>query len=81
MPRPSPTYAQDPALVALGAAIRRLRKERGISQERLASASSIDRAYMGSVEKGDQNVSFTMVVRVAQTLELTLTELVAEARL
>jgi DNA-binding XRE family transcriptional regulator len=81
MPRPSPLHAQDPTLVALGGAIRRLRKERGVSQEQLADLSTVERAYMGSIEKGDQNPGIILIMRIVGALDITLTELAAEAKL
>ena len=81
MPIASKRHAYDPALIALGAAIRAARLERGISQEELASRSAIDRSYMSSIERGAQNPGIASVIRVARAMEMTLTELVAEAAL
>ena len=81
MPISSPRYAGDPALVALGKAIRRVRRERGVSQEELAHRSSIDRSYMSSVERGRQNVGILLVLRIAHALDITATELMAESEL
>lgn len=81
MPVASPRYANDPALLALGAAIRQARRDRGMSQESLAHRAMLDRAYMSSVERGAQNPGFMAVWRIAQALELTVTELVASAAL
>jgi transcriptional regulator with XRE-family HTH domain len=81
MPISSPRYAQEPALLALGAAIRKARLERGISQEELAHRSSIDRSYMSSIERGNQNPGVVSVLRIAYAMEMTVTELMAEARL
>jgi transcriptional regulator with XRE-family HTH domain len=72
---------QNPALVALGDAIRRLRVERDISQERLALLAEVDRSYMGRVERGDNNVALLTLLKIANALDVTLTELMAEAGL
>ena len=72
---------QDPRLVALGNALRRMRKDRGISQERLALLAEVDRAYVGRVERGDNNVAILTLVRIADALEMTLVELMSEALL
>lgn len=79
MPSPSPKYALDPALVALGDAIRRARLASGMSQEDLAFQSKIERSYMSSVERGMQNVGVMALVRVAGTLKITVAELLASA--
>lgn len=71
----------DPSLVALGASIRRVRKELGISQEKLALAAEVDRSYLGRVERGDNNVAMLTLVKIAQGLNTTVTQLVTEANL
>jgi transcriptional regulator with XRE-family HTH domain len=81
MPRASPTHAGHPVLVAFGASVREARKERGISQEELAYRSGVDRSYMSSIERGEQNVGLMSMTRVAAALGVTLSELVLNARL
>jgi transcriptional regulator with XRE-family HTH domain len=81
MPITSPRHANDPALVALGAAIRRCRLAKGVSQEELAHRSAIDRSYMSSIERGGQNPGVISIVRIAHAMEMTMTELMAEAEL
>ena len=55
--------------------------ERGVSQEELAYRSAIDRSYMSSIERGGQNPGMLSIVRIAHSLEITVTELMAEAEL
>jgi transcriptional regulator with XRE-family HTH domain len=43
--------------------------------------SEVDRSYMGRVERGDNNVALLTLVRIAEALEITVTELMAEAGL
>ena len=81
MPAPSPSHARDPALVALGAAIRARRREIGLSQEDLAHLSQVDRSYMSSLERGTQNAGVLVVQRVAKASELTLAALFERAGL
>lgn len=66
---------QDPALVALGAAIRAVREERGLSQEGLALLAEIDRSYLGRVERGDNNVAVLTLVRIGAALGVSASEL------
>lgn len=68
-------------LVALGAAIRRCRLAQGVSQEELAHRSAVDRSYMSSIERGGQNPGIISIVRIARAMEMTMTELMAEAEL
>ena len=81
MPISSPRHANDPVLVALGAAIRRCRLAKDVSQEELAHRSAIDRSYMSSIERGGQNPGILSIVRIARAMDLTMTELMAEAEL
>ena len=81
MPAASPQHADHPALLALGAAIRQARLEKQISQEELAHRSEIDRSYMSSIERGQQNPGIVSVLRIAKALELPASELLARARL
>jgi transcriptional regulator with XRE-family HTH domain len=81
MPASSPRHADNPALVALGAAIRRARLDQGMSQEELASKSEIDRAYMSSIERGKQNPGIISVLGIAAALQTTAGELLMQAGL
>jgi ribosome-binding protein aMBF1 (putative translation factor) len=72
---------QDPVLVALGAAIKRTRLEKEISQERLALLAEVDRSYVGRVERGDNNVAILTLMRIAKALDISIAELMREAKL
>jgi len=71
----------DPVLVAFGQAVRQARDKAGLSQEELAHRAGIDRSYMSSKERGGQNVGMISAARIAQTLGMSLAELMLEARL
>ncbi len=64
---------------ALGAAIRKRRAEMGISQERLAHRAKLDRSYVGGVERGERNVAYVNILKLAKALDLSATELIARA--
>ena len=81
MPKASPLHARHPALVALGSAIRRARRERTVTQEELALRTDIDRSYLGAIERGEQNIGVMHLVRIAHMLDMTVTELVSDAEL
>jgi transcriptional regulator with XRE-family HTH domain len=64
------------ALHALGSAIRQVREDRGLSQERLAELADLHRTYVSSVELGRRNISFENIYRIANALGVSMTELV-----
>lgn len=68
-------------LSALGEAIRSLRKGRGISQEELSFLCGIDRSHMGRIERGERNVSFTNLLRIARGLSCLPSEILLSAGL
>ena len=74
-------FAGDPVLVALGAAIRRERSERGLSQEALAVDADLDRSYMGGIERGEHNLTVMNLVKIAGALKLSPSKLLDSASL
>jgi transcriptional regulator with XRE-family HTH domain len=72
---------QHPALIALGEAIRRVRRKQEISQEKLALMAGVDRSYVGRVERGDNNVAVLTLLKLAQALDVSLKDLMKEAKL
>ena len=72
---------QDPVLVALGEAIRRVRLSKDISQERLALLAEVDRSYVGRVERGDNTVALLTLFRLAGALDISISKLMQEAGL
>lgn len=63
----------------LGRAVRRLRAAKGYSQESFADACHLHRTYMGSIERGERNISLDNIERIAKTLGLTAGQLLLEA--
>ena len=56
----------------LGKRVRTLRKQRGWSQEEFADRAEFHRTYIGSVERGEQNVSIDNIERLAKTLGISI---------
>jgi transcriptional regulator with XRE-family HTH domain len=61
-----------------GETIRKARKEKGISQEELAELCNLHRTYVGSVERGERNISLQNIVKIARALGLTAAELLRD---
>ena len=55
--------------------MKRLRKERGWSQEALAAEASLDRTYISGIERRVKNPTVTVVDRVAVALKCGLGDL------
>ena len=55
---------------SFGRNLRRLRKERGHSQEGFALVSGVDRSYVGGLERGDRNPALSMIIRLAEALDV-----------
>lgn len=58
----------DPLAKALGARIRVQRKACRLSQDALALACSIDRSYVGRIERGEVNITVEKLYRIAGVL-------------
>jgi transcriptional regulator with XRE-family HTH domain len=52
----------------VGRRVRRIRTERGISQEELAGTLGVHRTYLGGVERGERNLTLRSVERLADRL-------------
>jgi transcriptional regulator with XRE-family HTH domain len=62
----------------LGKNVRRLRQQKGLTQEELAFEAEIDLTYMGGIERGKRNPSLLVMARIAEALSAPLTKLLAE---
>ena len=51
-----------------GLRVRHFRKVKGISQEELADLCDLHRTYIGSVERGERNITLKNAERIAQAL-------------
>lgn len=58
-----------------GERVRQLRKERGWSQEEFSARSGLHRTYVGSIERGERNVSLDNIVRIAAALSIRCSDL------
>lgn len=65
--------------VALGHAIRALRRPAGLSQDELAQRCGLHRTYVGGIERGERNPSFANLVKIARALQVRPSELLAQA--
>jgi len=71
--------APDPLLTGLGEAIRELREQRGVSQERLGLDSGVHRNYIGGIERAERRPTVATMATLAVTLGIRPSELIARA--
>jgi transcriptional regulator with XRE-family HTH domain len=81
MAKPSPSHANNPALVALGVTIRSTRTALNMSQEGLALAADLDRSYVGGIERGEHNIALINIIKIASALQLKISELLKASNL
>lgn len=60
----------------LGLSMKRLREDRGWSQEELADRAGLHRTYVSGVERGVRNPTLTVLHKIAAALEVKLSALV-----
>lgn len=60
----------------IGWNLKRLRAERGITQEDFATDSRFDRGYISGIERGVRNPSVLVLARIAAALDVDIAELV-----
>ena len=65
------------AEVSFGLAVRAARTKAALSQEGLAEAAELHRTYISDIERGLRNPSLTTIIRLAEALDLDLSELVS----
>lgn len=58
-----------------GIAIKKLREETGLSQEKFALSICMDRTYYASVEAGKRNISLQNICKIAKGFDLSVSAL------
>jgi transcriptional regulator with XRE-family HTH domain len=74
------TKNQPSARITLARNIPQLRVKKAISQEALAELAGLHRTYLGSIERGERNVSIDNIGRLANALGVTVSELLKEGK-
>jgi transcriptional regulator with XRE-family HTH domain len=63
-----------------GQGVRELRTKRGFTQESFAEVCGLHRTYVGSIERGERNVSLENLERIATALEVEIADLFPRPR-
>lgn len=66
---------KDPELVAFGRRLCELREAAGMTQEGLAHAAGLHWTYIGQIERGERNLTYKNVLKLARGLGLDPVEL------
>lgn len=69
------------ALREFGSRVREQRRGKGLSQEGLAEQAGLHRTYIGSVERGERNISLVNILVLAEALDVDAGELVTDLTL
>ncbi len=56
----------------VGKKLKKFRLERNLSQEALAHLAELDRTYIPSIEKGERNISITVLEKLAKALKISI---------
>ncbi|OGG07846.1 transcriptional regulator [Candidatus Gottesmanbacteria bacterium RIFCSPHIGHO2_12_FULL_40_13] len=64
-----------PTRMKFGERVRELREKAGLSQEELGFQAGLHRTYIGSIERGEQNVSIDNIHKITKALKISLSEL------
>ena len=62
-------------LLRVGARIRELRKEKGLTQEALGEKGGFHFSYVGQVERGEKNVALLNLAKIAEALDVDISQL------
>jgi len=62
-------------LIAFGEKVRKIRKERGLSQEELSFKADLHRTYIGMIERAEKNITLTNIEKIAKALDVHTSEL------
>lgn len=62
-------------LSLFGKRVRELRKNQGLSQEKLADMAGIDTTFVGSIERGDANPSLKIIGKLSEALNVNIADL------
>ncbi len=81
MTRVSAKLDRNHDLVRFGEVVRARRKSLNLSQEALADYAEVDRSHMGKIERGERNISFLNIVRIANAVQCKPSELLFDAGL
>lgn len=62
------SFQPDPSLITLGKVVKAIRKEKDLTQEQLAERAGTHVTYVGRIERGERNLTWTALSRICEGL-------------
>lgn len=63
--------SKEEILVKFGERVRKIRKDKGLSQEQLAFKANLHRTYIGMIERAEKNITLLNIHKIAKALEIS----------
>lgn len=67
-------------LDTFAANVQKYRKQRGLSQEKLAAEAGVHRTYIGMIERSEKNITLLNMEKVAKALNVNIKQLLDDER-
>ncbi|HEX5057652.1 MAG TPA: helix-turn-helix transcriptional regulator [Gammaproteobacteria bacterium] len=67
-------------LALFGRNVKTIRKEKGLSQEELASKAGVHRTYVGMIERGEKNITLTNILKLSGALKVSPSSLLENVK-
>lgn len=61
--------------IKFGENVRKIRLEKGLSQEQLASFAELHRTYIGMIERAEKNITINNIEKIANALNVEVKKL------
>ena len=75
------TISQKTILKSFGDRVRRIRTQKGYSQEELAHRANLHRTYIGMIERAEKNITLMNIEKIANALDISIKELFDDRRI
>lgn len=67
--------SKEPILLLFGQNVQKYRKERTLSQEKLAELAGVHRTYIGMIERAEKNITLYNIERIAKALNVEIRDM------
>lgn len=67
--------SKESILLLFGQNVQKYRKERELSQEKLAELAGVHRTYIGMIERAEKNITLCNIERIAKALNVEIRDM------